>query len=265
MLVDSHCHLDRLKLDNYANGLPDALQAARAAGVGAFLCVCIDAGNVAEVVRIADSWPDIVASVGVHPLDLADTAPDLRFLAEWARHPRVVAVGETGLDYHYASDNRRLQRDAFAAHLDFAAQEKLPVIVHTREAVDDTLELLRSHASRESAGVMHCFTESWEMARVALDLGFYIAFSGILTFRKAEDLREVARKVPLDRLLVETDAPYLAPVPYRGKPNEPRYLPAVAAEVARLQGITPEALVAATGENFFRLFAKARPLIASAA
>ncbi|HEY9037168.1 MAG TPA: TatD family hydrolase [Pseudomonadales bacterium] len=264
MLVDSHCHLDRLKLNAYANGLPDALTQAREAGVGAFLCVCIDAGNVADVVRIADDWPDVVASVGVHPLDLADTAPDLSFLSQWARHPRVVAVGETGLDYHYASENRQLQMDSFAAHLDFAAQEKLPVIVHTREAVDDTLDLMRAHASRESAGVMHCFTESWDMARQAIDLGFYISFSGIVTFRNAEALREVVKQVPLDRLLIETDSPYLAPIPYRGKPNEPKYLPAVAAEVARLKGVSVEEVIEATGNNFFNLFAKARDRIRAA-
>lgn len=223
-----------------------------------FLCVCIDQGNVADVVGIAERWPDIVASVGVHPLDLEDKAPDLSFLSQWARHPRVVAVGETGLDYHYASENRQLQMDSFAAHLDFAAQEKLPVIIHTREAVDDTLALMREHASRDAVGVMHCFTESWDMAKAALDLGFYVSFSGIITFRNADDLREVVRQVPLDRLLVETDSPYLAPVPYRGKPNEPKYLPAVAAEVARLKGVTVDEVIRVTGENFFNLFSKAR-------
>jgi TatD DNase family protein len=188
----------------------------------------------------------------------------LSFLSQWARHPRVVAVGETGLDYHYASENRQLQMDSFAAHLDFAAQEKLPVIVHTREAVDDTLDLMRAHASRESAGVMHCFTESWDMARQAIDLGFYISFSGIVTFRNAEALREVVKQVPLDRLLIETDSPYLAPIPYRGKPNEPKYLPAVAAEVARLKGVSVEEVIEATGNNFFNLFAKARDRIRAA-
>lgn len=261
MLVDSHCHLDRLKLNAYPDGLPEALTHARDAGVGAFLCVCIDANNVADVVGIADRWPDIVASVGVHPLDLEDKAPDLSFLSQWARHPRVVAVGETGLDYHYASENRALQMNAFAAHLDFAAQEKLPVIIHTREAVDDTLDLMRAHASRESAGVMHCFTESWEMARQALDLGFYVSFSGIITFRNADDLREVVKNVPLDRLLIETDSPYLAPVPFRGKPNEPKYLPAVAAEVARLKDVPVEEVIRVTGENFLTLFSKAQGLI----
>jgi len=258
VLVDSHCHLDRLKLLPDSGGLPAALTQAREAGVSGFLCVCIDQNNVADVVGIADRWPDIVASVGVHPLDLADKAPDLSFLSEWARHPRVVAVGETGLDYHYASENRQLQMDSFAAHLDFAAQEKLPVIIHTREAVDDTLALMRTHASRASTGVMHCFTESWDMARQALDMGFYVSFSGIITFRNADDLREVVRQVPLDRLLIETDSPYLAPVPYRGKPNEPKYLPAVAAEVARLKGISEEEVIRVTGENFFNLFSKAR-------
>lgn len=256
MLVDSHCHLDRLDLARHPGGLPDALTAARAAGVGAFLCVGIDATNIEAVVGIADQHSDVVASVGVHPLDIGTDAVDVAQLTPWLTHPRVVAIGETGLDYHYAGDNRSLQQASFAAHLDLAAGANLPVIVHTRAAVDDTLALMRAHAG-SAVGVMHCFTESWEMARAALDMGFYISFSGIVTFRNAADLRETVRRVPLDRLLVETDAPYLAPVPYRGKSNEPAYLPAVAALVAELHGLAVEDLARITTDNFLRLFARA--------
>lgn len=260
MLVDSHCHLDRLDLARHPGGLPDALTAARTAGVGAFLCVGIDAGNAEAVVGIAERYPDVVASVGVHPLDIGTDAVDVTPLTPWLRHPRVVAIGETGLDYHYAEGNHALQQASFAAHLELAAGADLPVIVHTRAAVDDTLALMRAHAG-PAAGVMHCFTESWDMARAALDMGFYISFSGIVTFRNAADLRETASRVPLDRLLVETDAPYLAPVPYRGKSNEPAYLPAVAALVADLHGLAVDELARITTDNFLRLFARAGPAL----
>lgn len=262
MLVDSHCHLDRLDLARYPRGLDEAMAAARAEGVSAFLCVGIDAGNLADVVRIAETWPDVVASVGVHPLDIGDTCPDVALLRPWLSHARVVAIGETGLDYHYAGERRSIQQKSFADHLGLAAETGLPVIVHTREAVQDTLDIMRAHAG-PAAGVMHCFTESWEMARAALDMGFYISFSGIVTFRNAGDLREVAKKVPRDRLLVETDSPYLAPIPFRGKPNEPRYLPAVAAEIARLHGVSADEMAVITRENFFRLFSRAQGLLPS--
>lgn len=257
MLVDSHCHLDRLNLSAYAGGLPEALDAARAAGVDGFLCVGVALKDTAAVVAVAEAHADVVASVGVHPLDIGEGPEATDALRSWLPHPRVVAVGETGLDYHYAADSRQAQQDSFAAHLCLAAEADLPVIVHTREAVDDTLALMRAHAGT-AAGVMHCFTESWAMARAALDMGFYVSFSGIITFKNAADLREVAAQVPLDRLLVETDSPYLAPVPFRGKPNQPLYLPAVAAELARLHGLTPEQLAERTTENFFRLFPRAR-------
>jgi TatD DNase family protein len=249
MLVDSHCHLDRLKLNKYNGELEGALQAARDRGVGKMLCVGISLENRATVTELAEKHTDVVASVGVHPLDVeAGRATEVQ-LVEWAQHPKVVALGETGLDYYYSDESKAVQQDSFEA--------KLPVIVHTREARQDTLELIREHGNSEYAGVLHCFTESWEMASAAMDMNYYISLSGIVTFKNAEELREVARKMPLDRLLVETDSPYLAPIPYRGKPNEPAFVREVAEFVADLKGISYEKLCQITGDNFHRLFHKA--------
>lgn len=254
MLVDSHCHLDCLDLSIHAGSLEAALDAARARGVGAFLCIGINAEHAPKVQALAARFADVYCSIGVHPLDLEPTnAPTLEWLLSALAHPRVVAIGETGLDYHYEPSSAVLQQEAFRMHLEAAKHTRLPVIVHTRAARQDTLECLRA-AALPTAGVLHCFTEDWAMASAALDLGFYISFSGIVTFRNAQELREVARKVPADRLLVETDAPYLAPVPYRGKPNLPQYVREVAEFMADLRGVSYEALVAQTGANFQRLF-----------
>lgn len=181
-------------------------------------------------------------------------------LCDWADHPRVVALGETGLDYHYSRDSAEIQRSSFAAHLRAAAELRLPLIVHTREAREDTLDLIRAHGNPEVGGVLHCFTESWNMARQAIDLGYYISISGIVTFNSAAELRDVVRQVPLERLLVETDSPYLAPVPHRGKPNQPAYVREVAEFVAQLKGVTLEELAKVTTENFYRLFKRAGQL-----
>lgn len=258
MLVDSHCHLDRLDLSACGGSLQAALDAARARGVGHFLCIGVSAANAAAVKQVAEQYPDVHCSVGVHPLDLEPGAePALDWLLSELAHPRVVAIGETGLDYHYEPEAAALQQASFALHLEAANITGKPVIVHTREARADTLTLLRE-AALPQAGVLHCFTEDWEMARAALDLGFYISLSGIVTFRNAEALRDVARQIPSDRLLVETDAPYLAPVPNRGKPNLPQYVREVAEYLAVLRGVSYETLVEQTGENFFRLFPLAR-------
>lgn len=254
MLVDSHCHLDRLKLDSYSNGLDDAISAAYARGVSKMLCVCISEENKDQVIAIAQRYDNIVASVGVHPSDVSESIVSVDTLLQWARSDGVVAFGETGLDYYHSADKAEWQKQNFINHLEAGKQVHLPVIVHTRDAREDTLSLMREHACPEAAGVMHCFTESWEMARDALDMNFYISMSGIVTFKSADALREVARKIPLDRLLVETDSPYLAPVPYRGKPNEPKYVREVAEYIAQLRGITFEALAEATTNNFQRLF-----------
>jgi TatD DNase family protein len=233
MLVDSHCHLDRLKLEQFGGDLDAVLDLARSRGVSKFLCVGISLENAERVVELAGRYDDVVCSVGVHPLDVDSGLADVDKLIELA------------------------QQQSFIAHLQAAGRAELPVIVHTRDAREDTIALIREHGSREHAGVLHCFTESWEMARAALDLNFYISLSGIVTFKNAEALRDVARQVPLERLLVETDSPYLAPMPYRGKPNIPAYVREVAEFVAELRGMPYEQLAEITTENFYRLFRKA--------
>ncbi|MBR9911568.1 MAG: TatD family hydrolase [Gammaproteobacteria bacterium] len=257
MLVDSHCHLDRLKLDKYGGSLDQALQAARLAGVEKFLCIGISLENRQRVTDLAAKYPDVRASVGVHPLDVAAGLATEDQLVAWGENPDVVALGETGLDYYYSKDDLAVQQESFAIHLRAAGRAQLPVVVHTRDAREDTLSLIKEHGCLENAGVLHCFTESWEMAKAALDMNYYVSLSGIVTFKNAEELRDVARKLPLDRLLVETDSPYLAPVPFRGKPNEPAFVREVAKFVAELRGISYEQLCEATGENFHRLFRKA--------
>ncbi|WP_275544611.1 TatD family hydrolase [Pseudomonas sp. Marseille-Q0931] len=254
MLIDSHCHLDRLDLAAHGGSLDAALEAARTASVGHFLCIGVSADNAATVKGLAERYADVDCSVGVHPLDLEPGAePALDWLLGELAHPKVVAIGETGLDYHYEPESAALQQASFRLHLEAARITGKPVIVHTREARADTLALLRE-AALPQAGVLHCFTEDWEMAKAALDIGFYISLSGIVTFRNAEALREVARQVPADRLLVETDSPYLAPVPHRGKPNLPQYVREVAEYLAVLRGVSYEALAEQTSSNFKRLF-----------
>ncbi len=258
MLVDSHCHLDRLDLTVHGGCLDTALDAARARGVGHFLCIGVSAENAGAVKALARQHADVDCSVGVHPLDLAPGAePALDWLLRELDEPQVVAIGETGLDYHYEPDAAELQQRSFRLHLDAARVCGKPVIVHTRAARADTLALL-ADADLPQAGVLHCFTEDWAMARAALDMGYYISLSGIVTFRNADALREVARQVPSDRLLVETDSPYLAPVPYRGKPNLPQYVHEVAAFIAELRGVSFDTLAEQTTANFKRLFPLAR-------
>lgn len=258
MLVDSHCHLDRLDLAVHGGSLDAALDAARQRGVGHFLCIGISVDNTAAVKALAQRYADVDCSVGVHPLDLQPGAgPALDWLLAELQDPHVVAIGETGLDYHYEPEAASVQQESFRLHLEAARHCGKPVIVHTRAARADTLSLLRE-AALPQAGVLHCFTEDWEMAKAALDLGFYISLSGIVTFRNAEALRDVARRVPADRLLVETDAPYLAPVPHRGKPNLPQYVREVAEFIAELRGIGFESFAEQTTSNFRRLFPLAR-------
>lgn len=258
MLVDSHCHLDRLDLSAFGGSLDAALEAARAQGVGHFLCVGVNADNAAKVKALSERYSDVDCSVGIHPLDLADTGmPTLEWLLAELAHPHVVAVGEVGLDCHYGQESFESQKQSFRLHLEAARITEKPVIVHTREARADTLALLRE-ANVPQAGVLHCFTEDWDTAKAALDLGFYISLSGIITFRNAEDLRQIARRIPEDRLLVETDAPYLAPMPYRGKSNLPQYVRETAKLLAELRGVDLDTLAAQTTANFKRLFPLAR-------
>ncbi|ROL66629.1 TatD family hydrolase [Pseudomonas vranovensis] len=258
MLVDSHCHLDRLDLTAHQGSLDAALDAARARGVGHFLCIGISADNAQAVKDLSERYSDVDCSVGIHPLDLTpDGAPPLDWLLKELEHPHVVAIGETGLDYHYEPQAAQVQQDSFRLHLEAAKVTGKPVIIHTRAARADTLALLRE-ADLKQAGVLHCFTEDWDMARAALDLGYYISLSGIVTFRNADALRDVARQVPADRLLVETDSPYLAPIPYRGKANLPEYVREVAEFVAMVRGESYEQLAEQTTANFKRLFPLAR-------
>lgn len=254
MFVDSHCHLDRLDLTAWGGSLDAALQAARDAGVSRFLTVSVELDEFPVLRALAERHDDVYASVGVHPSeDLSeDHQPTVEHLVALADHPRVIAIGETGLDYHYHPEHAERQKASFVTHIRASRQSGKPLIVHTREARRDTLDLLKGEQAEQ--GIMHCFTEDWETARAALDLGFHISLSGIVSFNNAESLRDVARRVPLDRLLIETDCPYLAPVPYRGKKNEPRYLPAVAEAVAKARGMAVSDLAEATTRNFNRLF-----------
>jgi TatD DNase family protein len=249
VLVDSHCHL------NYLDDADASLAAARCVGVHEFLCIGVNADTQRAVLDVAERHADVWASAGLHP-ESAGGNVSLDWVREAARHERVVGIGETGLDYFKidADDVKRGQRDSFAMHLDIARDASLPVIVHTRAAEADTLELLRLHKS--TVGVLHCFTESWELARGALDLGWYVSISGIVTFRNAQNVRDVAARVPEDRLLVETDCPWLAPVPHRGKTNEPAFVTHTAQFLAMLRGQTIEAFAERTTANFHRLFAR---------
>src|SRR5712691_1298997 len=260
MLVDSHCHLD---FPDFAAERDAVVERARAAGVGTMLTIGTRLDQFPGVRAIAEAYDDVWCSVGAHPHEAADhaatTAADLAMLAA---HPRVVGIGETGLDFHYDHSPRDVQEQVFRAHIAASQLSGLPLIIHAREADDDVARVLREE--RPPPGVLHCFSSGRALAEAALDLGFYISISGIITFRNADELRAIVRDVPLERLLVETDAPYLAPVPYRGRRNEPAYVAATAACVAALKGIAPDELAAATTENFFRLFHKAvRPAPAS--
>ena len=231
----------------------------QANGVTHALCISVNLEGFPKVLRLAETYDNFFASVGVHPDQEDQAAVDPARLVELARHPRVVAIGETGLDYYRVSGDLEWQRERFRAHIRAARDCGKPLVIHTREAAEDTLRIMREEGAAEVGGVMHCFTESQEVAEAAVSLGFHISFSGIVTFKNAAALREVARKVSLDRLLVETDSPYLAPVPYRGKTNRPALVRHVAEEVARLRGVPLEDLARATTDNFLRLFQPAEP------
>lgn len=255
-LIDSHCHLN---YDGLVERQGQVLASARERGVEGFLNISTRQREWAEIINLAEREPDVWASVGVHPHE-ADSHPDLgaTALAEAADHPRVIAIGECGLDFHYDKSDRQAQRERFEAHIDAARSTGLPLVIHTREAEADTTELL-SAAVRQGGvtGVLHCFTGSAELARKGLDLGFYISLSGIVTFKNAQDLQETAKWLPADQMLVETDSPFLAPMPHRGQKCEPAFVADTARFVAELRGEDPEKLAMATTDNFFRLFKKA--------
>lgn len=254
MFVDSHCHLDFPELAPHSGEI-----LARMADnqVTHALCVGVNLPDFPKVRALARQHGNLFASVGVHP-DYTDTPePTVAELVSLASDPKVVAIGETGLDYFRLKGDLEWQRARFRTHIRAAREVGKPLIIHSREAAADTLRLLREERAQEVGGVMHCFTESWEVAQAAMDLGFYISFSGIVTFKNATALREVARQVPLERMLIETDSPYLAPVPFRGKTNEPAYVKHVAEEIARVKGIGVDEVGAATSRNFFNLFRQA--------
>jgi len=251
MLVDSHCHLDFPEL---AGKLDEIVAAMKANEVSHALCISVTLQDFPQVRAIAERFSDIYGSVGVHP-DYPDV-PEVtgEELIKLANHPKIVAIGETGLDYYRVKEDCEWQRQRFRTHVQAARSCGKPLVIHTREAAADTLRIMREEKAGEVGGVMHCFTEDWETARAAMDLGFYISFSGIVTFRNARAVREVAKQVPLDRMLIETDSPYLAPTPYRGKTNEPALVRYVAAEIASLRGIDLTEVAARTTDNFFKLF-----------
>ncbi|HEY7788607.1 MAG TPA: TatD family hydrolase [Casimicrobiaceae bacterium] len=251
MFVDSHCHLDfpELRAD-----LPRVLDAMRENAVTHALCIGVEMHAWPGVHALALAHPNLYASVGVHP-DYADLEePTVELLVARSREAKVVAIGETGLDYFRRTGDLGWQRERFRTHIRAAREAGRPLVIHTRAAADDTIAIMREEHADEAGGVMHCFTESWDVAQRALDLGFHISFSGIVTFRNAGDLKDVARRVPLARMLIETDSPYLAPVPHRGKRNQPAWVRHVAEEIAALRGIPVATIAQATSDNFFRLF-----------
>ncbi len=254
MLVDSHCHLDCLDLTPFDNSFEKMLKSTRNAGIEHMLCVSIDLESYPSMLALVEGESDISISVGVHPNDRNRQEPDPEQLATLARHAQNVAIGETGLDYFRSEGDLNWQRERFRRHITAAKLCKKPLIIHTRAARQETIRIMREEGADTVGGVMHCFTEDWEMARQALDLGFYISFSGIITFNSAADLREVAKKVPEDRILIETDSPYLAPIPHRGKSNYPAYVAHVADRIATIRGISREQVEAKTSDNFYRLF-----------
>jgi TatD DNase family protein len=251
MFVDSHCHLSFPEL---AQDVESVLARMRQAQVTKALNVCVRLEEFAAVLGLAQAHADIFATVGVHPDTEGATEPTVLQLVERAAHPKVIAIGETGLDYYRLKEPLQWQRERFRVHIRAAREAGKPLVIHTRSAADDTLRLMREERAGDAGGVMHCFTESLEFALAALDLGFYISFSGIVTFRNAHALQAVVAHVPVDRLLIETDSPYLAPVPHRGKTNEPAWVPEVARKVAQLTGHSVETIGRLTTDNFHRLF-----------
>lgn len=254
MLIDSHCHINFPEL---AVKLDEVLDNMRKNEVSHALCVGVNLENFHQIRALAEQHEEIYASVGVHPDHESDAAPTVELLVELANHPRVVAIGETGLDYFRLKGDLEWQRDRFRIHIRAAKLCSKPLIIHTREASADTLRIMREEGAAEVGGVIHCFTESLEVALAAIEMNFYISFSGIVTFKSAADLKEVARQIPLNRILVETDSPYLAPVPFRGKLNQPAYVKHVAELIADLRGVAFEELATATSQNFRRLFLSA--------
>lgn len=255
MLIDSHCHLDRLDLSPYQNDFSRLIKDTIAGGVSHLLCVSITLEKYIGMRALVDAYPEVSVSVGVHPTEEHCEEPNIDRLTGLAEDARVVAIGETGLDYFRCDASHQDRQQArFRTHIQTAIAVQKPLIIHTREAREDTLRILREEGAERVGGVLHCFTEDWETAKAALEIGFYVSLSGILTFKNAAQIQDVARKMPKDRLLIETDSPYLAPVPLRGKPNYPAYVRHVAEFLAELRGETFEEVAHYTAENFRTLF-----------
>lgn len=252
-LVDSHCHLYLLNLSSDQEDLNKVIARANAEGVQHFLNVSVSLKNTDTLIKTAETYPFVSTSVGLHPNE-RDEEVDEVTLIKLGAHPKVVAIGETGLDYFRSTGDLEWQRERFRTHIRAAKKLQKPIIVHTRDAKADTMHILKEENANTVGGVMHCFTEDWAVAEVALALGFYISFSGIVTFKNAAEIQEVAKRMPLNRMLIETDCPYLAPNPYRGKPNEPAYMRHTAEFIANLRGIDLETFATQTTENFFTLF-----------
>jgi len=249
--IDSHCHINFHEL---SENIGDVLAKMQQNDVLSALCVSVNLADFPQVLKLAEEYPNIYASVGVHPDYENVEEPSVKHLVALACHPKIIAIGETGLDYYRLSGDLDWQRERFRNHIRASRICGKPLIIHTRSAAEDTLRIMAEEGAAEAGGVMHCFTENWEVAEAALAMGFYISFSGIVTFKNALQIKDVARRVPLDRMLIETDAPYLAPVPYRGKLNQPAYVKHVAEEIALLRGISVEEVGLRTSENFACLF-----------
>ncbi|QLB20864.1 metal-dependent hydrolase [Vespertiliibacter pulmonis] len=253
-IIDSHCHLDSLDYETRHKDVDEVIDSAKNRGVQHLISICTTVGRFSKMKALTAHRKDVSLSCGVHPLNVEDEPFDYDKLLEFSQDPKVVAIGETGLDYHYTPETKALQQSLFEQQIEIANRLHKPLIIHTRSAREDTIHLLTKGNAEKCGGVLHCFTEDWDMAKKALDLGFYISISGIITFRNAEELRDVVRKLPLDRLLVETDSPYLAPIPYRGKPNQPAYVREVCEYVATLKGVSLEEMAQITTQNVQNLF-----------
>ena len=251
MYIDSHCHIN---FPDFAETLPEVFGLMQQNQVSHALCISVELEKLPEIIALAEAHPHIYASVGVHPDHEDCTEPSVAQLVQLAQHPKVVAIGETGLDYFRLTGDLEWQRTRFRTHIRAARESGKPLVIHTREAAADTLRLMEEEQAHKIGGVMHCFTESIAVAQAAMEMNFYISFSGIVTFKNAIAIRDVAAYVPLERMLIETDSPYLAPVPYRGKTNQPGYVKHVAEEIAKVKGISVEEVGETTSENFFRLF-----------
>lgn len=253
MFVDSHCHLDKLDYQDLHTSVEDVVNKAKAANVEQLLSVCVTLDSFENMIEMIAPFDNVHASCGVHPLDV-ESDFDFDRMRRYATDDKVVAIGETGLDYHYQPETAALQQVRFKQHVALAVELNKPLIIHTRNAREDTLAILREGGAEKCGGVIHCFTEDQAFADAAMELGFYISISGIVTFRQATELKEVVKNIPLDRLLIETDSPYLAPVPYRGKQNQPAYVVEVAAYIAQLKGISMKEVAQKTTENYQKLF-----------